>query len=45
MQQSSTETMPQFTPCASLAALGSYLQQIKLFDPIRAQLCAFARKP
>src|SRR5262245_5934319 len=38
MQQSSTQTMPQFTPCASLAALGSYLQHIHLFLPIRTEL-------
>lgn len=38
MHQSSTDTRPQFTPCASLAALGSYLQQIQLFAPIRSEL-------
>jgi Transposase DDE domain group 1 len=38
MQQSSTQSMPQFTPCASLAALGSYLQPLKLFEPIREQV-------
>src|SRR5262245_49207441 len=38
MQQSSTQPMPQFTPCASLAALGSYLQQLRLFEPIGEQV-------
>ena len=35
MQQSTTTTTT-FTPCASLAALGCHLRQIKLFDPVRA---------
>lgn len=34
MQQSTT-TETTFTPCASLAALGCHLRQIKLFDPVR----------
>jgi hypothetical protein len=38
MQQSITDTTPLFTPCASLAALGSYLQQTELFNPIRDQV-------
>jgi hypothetical protein len=37
MQQSTTTTTT-FTPCATLAALGCYLRQIKLFDPVRAHL-------
>lgn len=32
----STTTTTTFTPCASLAALGCHLRQIKLFDPVRA---------
>ena len=35
MEQSTTTTTT-FTPCASLAALGCHLRQIKLFDPVRA---------
>lgn len=35
MEQSSTDLQVSFTPCASLAALGCYLQHIKLFEPIR----------
>lgn len=35
MEQSSTDLHVSFTPCASLAALGCYLQHIKLFEPIR----------
>lgn len=35
MEQSTTITTT-FTPCASLAALGCHLRQIKLFDPVRA---------
>jgi hypothetical protein len=38
MQQSSTDALAQFTPCASLVALGCYLQQIQLFAPIRAHV-------
>jgi hypothetical protein len=37
MKQSTTEPMT-FTPCASLAALGYHLQQIKLFEPVREQV-------
>lgn len=36
MAESTTTTT--FSPCASLAALGCHLQQIKLFDPIRDQV-------
>ena len=43
MPQSSSVSTSQFSPCASLAALGSYLQQIKLFEPIREQV-AIAQK-
>src|SRR5690242_9410573 len=35
MEQSTTTTTT-FTPCASLAALGCHLRQIKLFEPVRA---------
>jgi hypothetical protein len=39
MQQSTTETTTrQFTPCASLAALGAYLQEIKLFAHVRSRV-------
>lgn len=37
MQQSTTNTT-LFTPCASLAALGCYLQHLKLFEPVQAQV-------
>src|SRR5438034_1945525 len=37
MEQSTTEAT-MFTPCASLAALGYHLQQIKLFDPVWEQV-------
>jgi hypothetical protein len=37
MGQSTTETTT-FKPCASLAALGYYLEHSKLFDPIRQQV-------
>src|SRR5262245_11856002 len=37
MQQSITKTTT-FTPCASLAALGCHLRQIKLFEPVRAHV-------
>jgi hypothetical protein len=33
-----TTTETTFTPCASLAALGCHLRQIKLFDPVRQQV-------
>lgn len=36
MEQSTTTTT--FTPCASLAALGCHLRQIKLFDVVREQV-------
>jgi hypothetical protein len=36
MEQSTTTTT--FTPCASLAALGCHLRQIKLFDVVRQQV-------
>jgi hypothetical protein len=38
MGESITERRELFTPCASLAALGCYLQHIKLFDPIRQRV-------
>ena len=37
MGQSPTE-MTTFSPCASLAALGYYLQHSKLFDPVRQRV-------
>jgi hypothetical protein len=37
MRQSTTETTP-FSPCASLAALGYYLQHSKLFDPVEQRV-------
>lgn len=37
MEQSTTEAT-MFTPCASLAALGYHVQQIKLFDPVWEQV-------
>ena len=38
MEKSTTDLQLSFTPCASLAALGCYLQHIKLFAPIREQV-------
>jgi hypothetical protein len=38
MEQSTTTETTTFTPCASLAALGSHLRQIKLFDVVRDQV-------
>lgn len=38
MSESTTNLQVSFTPCASLAALGCYLQHIKLFEPIREAL-------
>jgi len=38
MSESTTTRTTQFSPCASLAALGCYLRQIQLFDPIREQV-------
>ena len=38
MRESITEPTTTFTPCASLAALGCHLQQIKLFNPVREQV-------
>jgi hypothetical protein len=35
MGESTTQLQASFTPCASLAALGCYLEHIKLFEPIR----------
>ena len=37
MGQSTIDTTT-FTPCASLAALGCHLQQIKVFEPVRAHV-------
>ena len=38
MRESITEPTTTFTPCASLAALGCHLQQMKLFNPLREQV-------
>jgi len=38
MEQSTTNTTTTFTPCASLAALGCYVQQLNLWAPIRDQV-------
>lgn len=38
MEQSTTNATTVFTPCASLAALGCHLRQIKLFDVVREQV-------
>ncbi|HXC66183.1 MAG TPA: hypothetical protein VN638_02120 [Nitrospiraceae bacterium] len=38
MREFTTDLQQSFTPCASLAALGCYLQHIKLFEPIREQV-------
>ena len=38
MNECITETTRQFTPAASLAALGVKLQQVNLFDPIRQRV-------
>lgn len=38
MGESATDLRVSFTPCASLAALGCYLQHIKLFEPIRERV-------
>ena len=38
MNECITETTRQFTPAASLAALGVKLQQVNLFEPIRQRV-------
>jgi hypothetical protein len=38
MEESITKSTTLFTPCASLAALGCYLQHIQLFAPIQERV-------
>ena len=38
MNESITRTTKQFTGCASLAALGVKLRELKLFEPIEQQV-------